>query len=212
VLEIGAGDARFLQRLQRSAGASVVAIERSAATVANLRATGVEAYTPEDAVSALADRRFDFVLAFHCLEHVPDPLALIKSMCVHAGSGGRVLFSVPYSPMYFEDRWFDPLNHPPHHLSRWNASSLSRLIERCGGRARLQLPAARSALVRARCALAIQCLGPHWARRREWRWLPLRQPLRFVAELIRQLRREIVNGRPAADEVLVEVLRATPSS
>lgn len=207
VLEIGAGDGRFLRRLRETAGATTVAIERSDAAVAALRDQGIEAHAAADADRALAGRRFDFVLAFHCLEHVPDPAGLLGSMRARAGDAGRVLFSVPYSPMYFERRWFDPLNHPPHHLSRWNARALEALAHRCGGRAHLQFPPARSAFARARYSLAIQHLGPHWMRGRRWRAMPGLHPLGFVAELAAQLGRERVDGRTAADVVLVELLR-----
>ena len=204
VLEIGAGDGRFLRRL-RDAGARTVAIERPGAATAALRAQGIESFAQDEAAIALAGRRFDFVLAFHCLEHVADPVALLESMRHWAGPAGRVLFSVPFSPMFFERRWFDPLNHPPHHLTRWNARALARLAERCGTTARLQLPAALPLLTRARHSLAIQHFGAHWKRHPAWRWLPLRQPLRFAVELLAQLARERVDGRVAADVVLVEV-------
>jgi len=206
VLEIGAGDARFLRRLQSAAGARTVAIERSGAAASALRAKGVEAYAEDEAGAALAGRRFDYVLAFHCVEHVVDPVGLVASMLQRAGPDGRVLFSVPYSPMYFESRWFDPLNYPPHHLTRWNRNSLERLCSRVGARARLLLPPAYPLLARARHALAIRCLGPHWSRRRRlWKVLPLLHPLKFAGELVRQTRRERVNGRVAADVVLVEL-------
>lgn len=207
VLEIGAGDGRFLRRLQASAGAQGVAIERSPSAVATLRERGVEAYTPSEAAEALTGRQFDFVLAFHCLEHIPDPVGLLATMRDHAGPRGRVLFSVPYSPMYFEGGWFDPLNHPPHHLTRWNARALAGLAQRCGETARFEMPAAYSTVRRARYALAIEQLGPHWARRRAWRWLPLAHPVGFMRELARQARRERVAGRAAADVVLVECVR-----
>jgi SAM-dependent methyltransferase len=206
VLEFGAGDAKFLRRLRDATGARVVAIERSSAAVAAVRAGGIEAYTAEEAAGSLANRGFDFVIGFHTLEHVADPLALALEMVRFAGAGGQVLVSVPYSPMYFESRWFDPLNHPPHHLTRWNARSLAALAGQCGRHARLRMPAPLGRLARARYALAIGRLGPHWSRRRGWRLLPLLHPLQFMAELGRQGRRDRVGGRAAADVVLVELL------
>jgi SAM-dependent methyltransferase len=208
VLEFGAGDAAFIRRFQTSSRSQPVVIERSPLAVEALRRQSIEAYAWDQVATALAGRRFDFVLAFHCVEHVPDPLSLVRLMRELAGHNGRVLFSVPYSPMFFETRWFDPLNHPPHHLSRWNATSLKALCTRAGGAARLTLPEPYSTPARARLALAIRQLGPHWHRRkRRWRLQPLLHPLRFTAELLRQARREQVGGRVAADVVLVEVLR-----
>jgi hypothetical protein len=39
------------------------------------------------------------------------------------------------------------------------------------------------------------------------RWLPINHPAKFLREMWIQLRRERVGGRPAADVVLVEILR-----
>lgn len=210
ILEIGAGDAYFLGEMRRRFGARTVAIERSQAAVQALRARGVEAYAQDDVASALAGQHFDFVLAFHCLEHVPNPLAFARSMRAFAGPHGRVLFSVPYSPMYFEHAWFDPLNHPPHHLTRWNRQALEALAAHSGARARLTLPLPYVALNRARYTLAVHYLGRRWyLRPRRWRVLPLLHPLHFLAEWRRQHQRERINGRAAADVVLVELLTSS---
>ena len=211
VLEIGAGDGRFLNRLRSEAGAEVTAVEHSERAVARLRNAGIEAFAERDASAALGGRTFDYVLAFHCLEHVPDPVGFARMLRARAGTDGAVLFSVPYSPMYFEAGWFDPLNHPPHHLTRWNRASLEALARSAGEKAELRLPMPLPLLKRVRYALAIAQLGPHWARRR-WRWrlLPLLHPLRAARELARQARRDHIAGRAAADVVLVELAPAQP--
>lgn len=207
VIEIGAGDAYFLRKIQDVTGARIVAIERSEQAASAVRKKGTEAYAEDIAPHPIDGQTFDFVLSFHCLEHVVDPVKFLKELCRWAGTKGRILFSVPYSPMYFEGLWFDPLNHPPHHLSRWNQRSLSKLAECVGGRAHFMMPKAYSVFLRARYALAIHYLGPHWYGRRLAKILPLLHPIRFGLEVLHQQKRDLVNGQPAADVVLVEVTR-----
>lgn len=207
ILEIGAGDAYFLNKLRAFTGARVVAIERSPQAVSALREKGTEAYVQNADPHPLAGQVFDFALSFHCLEHVTDPVAFLRDLCSWAGSKGRVLFSVPYSPMYFESLWFDPLNHPPHHMSRWNKRSLSKLAECVGGRVHLRMPKAYSVIARTRYSLAIHYLGAHWHGHRLAKFIPLLHPIHFLTELFHQLRREQVNAQAAADVVLVEIIR-----
>lgn len=209
ILEMGAGDGLLLRRLRDSFGARVVAIERSQEAAAMLRDSfGIEAHTEEEAAKSMTGQAFDFVLAFHCIEHVADPAGFLTEMCRWASTAGRVLFSVPYSPMYFEHFRFDPLNHPPHHMTRWNSRSLAALAAHVGGRADLTMPKALSTLMRAGYALAIYYLGVAWYRHPiRARILPILHPIHFLRELRIQARRERVNNRPAAEVVLVEVVR-----
>jgi ubiquinone/menaquinone biosynthesis C-methylase UbiE len=73
-------------------------------------------------------RRFDVATAFEVLEHVADPLALLRAM----GRIGRyVAVSVPSAerrPPLFS-RGFDD---PPHHLTLWTASALRLAIAQAG--------------------------------------------------------------------------------
>jgi len=45
---------------------------------------------------------------------------------------GRLMISTPYSPMSLEENWFDPLNHPPHHITRWSEKPYEALAARTG--------------------------------------------------------------------------------
>ena len=87
-----------------------------------VRCQRLESFLAEHAGGEL----FDFVASFHCLEHVPDPRGFVAAMLAALKPGGSLLLSTPYSPMSVENHWFDPLNHPPHHMSRWNDSAYPR--------------------------------------------------------------------------------------
>lgn len=65
---------------------------------AHLRAT-IEAVGPQVRFSsgdiAALDRRFDLITLFHSLEHVPDPLSLLKTLRGKLKPGGTLLIQVP---------------------------------------------------------------------------------------------------------------------
>jgi len=55
-------------------------------------------------------REFPIVTSFHCLEHVDQPVAFVRSLLQAVAPGGRLVHQQPYSPMSFEADWFDILN------------------------------------------------------------------------------------------------------
>jgi hypothetical protein len=92
-------------------------------------------------------------------EHVADPVGVLRHAASLLADGGGICFSVPLTPMGYEHAWPDPLNAPPHHLSRWCISALEALAKRVGMPMRLSCrkPRLRSAVLRA---LALQAMPP----------------------------------------------------
>lgn len=208
VLEFGAGAGFLLQRLKRVGATRVVAVERSDMAVERLQAEDIEAVRADQAESYLTGSEFDFVFSFHCLEHVADPLAFMLQKRRFAGPNGRLLVSVPYSPMHFETRMFDPLNHPPHHMTRWNAEALNGLAINMNEAIVLHSPKAFGLVRRVRHAVACETLGPKLHKyTRLRRWLAVMRPVAVVVEIWRQLRRDRIAGRVAGDVVLAELTR-----
>lgn len=208
VLEFGAGDGRFLKRLLEAGVQRAVAIERSDIVAKGLRSQGLEAFSIDKADSQLRGVSFDFVLSFHCVEHVSDPVDFLKNKRSFAGEMGKIMFSVPYSPMHFETRMFDPLNHPPHHMTRWNKQSLHGLARQLGEQLRLDSPPALPTLKRVRHALYCEHYGPNWNNRtRLARYAALLNPIEFYKEYSAQATRDLINGQPAGDVVLIELTR-----
>lgn len=152
---------------------------------------------------------FDAVVTFHCLEHVQDPKGLIAGMSRLLSPQGRIFVSTPYSPMSFEGPWFDPLNHPPHHLSRWNQTAYKELGRQTGLRPMFRMPLAEGSRRRVVQSFGFALRGrTSFNRRRDWIAAALRWPTVLATVVGRQLSRERVNGVQAADVVLVEFLRA----
>jgi SAM-dependent methyltransferase len=128
VLEIGAGDGRLVDALRRR-GCVVTGIEPFAAGRAF---PGVEAVRAEDAAPAPA--KYDLAVLWHVLEHLDEPLAVLRATVRALRPGGRVVVSVPtldsLQARIGGDRWFH--QDVPRHLLHFTRAGLARLLERSG--------------------------------------------------------------------------------
>lgn len=83
------------------------------------------------------DKRFDLALLVHVLEHVEDPLGLLKNIRQILNPAGVLVVEVP------NRKWFS-LSHslgkgtcsegdyPPHHITFWSLTALTRALELSG--------------------------------------------------------------------------------
>jgi SAM-dependent methyltransferase len=132
VIDIGCGSGEFLDMFTNNKNVTAFGIDTTESSVKICRDKGlrVECCYLEDVVGRKDNlASFDFVTAFHVLEHVPHPLDFVSEMKKILKPGGNIFLSTPYSPMSFETDWFDPLNHPPHHMTRWNEKAYRKLAE-----------------------------------------------------------------------------------
>jgi SAM-dependent methyltransferase len=72
------------------------------------------------------------VTAFEVLEHVPDPAAFFREAAALVAPGGYLAIAVPNNEGAHRLCSLEPLQWPPHHLTRWRAADLRRLGERNG--------------------------------------------------------------------------------
>jgi SAM-dependent methyltransferase len=126
VLDVGCGGGKFIETLS-GVDARGIDINRPAIEAARRKGLNVEVGTLADIGGA-----FDVIVMNHFLEHVPDPLGLVNEAKQRLTPGGALIVSVPYSPMSGEFPKLDPMNLPPHHLTRWNEQSL-RMLAKCAG-------------------------------------------------------------------------------
>jgi len=93
-------------------------------------------YVGDILAAPFAPGAFDVVTAFHVLEHVPDPIAVVRRMLDWLAPGGRLIIEVPNAgglgATLFSRSWL-PLDLP-RHLSHFMPESLARAVERAGGR------------------------------------------------------------------------------
>lgn len=118
VLEVGAGKGVFSRHLRC---ASYAGLETSPDAVEIARGTGVELLREDlETHSARHPGRYDVVCAFQVLEHVPDPLSFLQSARRSLRSRGRLIVAVPSEDSFASIDFWDVLNMPPHHVTRWS--------------------------------------------------------------------------------------------
>jgi SAM-dependent methyltransferase len=129
LLEIGCGTGNFLKFITSSANVEATGIDTHLPSVQAACEGGVYAKCMDldRFLAEFPESRFDVVCAFHCLEHVESPKALMVSAAKALAPGGVVIMSVPYSPTSQDVIRMDPMNLPPHHLTQWNQNSLIQL-------------------------------------------------------------------------------------
>lgn len=144
VFDAGCGTGEFLRQLHFVPAHQRFGLDLNEVSIEVCRQRGFQAYcgTIESALKAgfLRISKFQLITSFHCLEHVDRPIDYVRSLVELTAPGGRIFLSTPLSPMSFEASWFDILNHPPHHLTRWNLRAYERLASILGLRMRSYFP------------------------------------------------------------------------
>ena len=131
VLEVGAGDGRFVLRL-RAAGFEAEGIEPSEGGVRVARARGARvARAALDEVD-LEPGSLDAAIAWHVLEHLDDPAEALAQIGAWLRPGGRVVVACPnlasLQARIGGDRWFH--QDVPRHRTHFTATGLRLLLER----------------------------------------------------------------------------------
>jgi SAM-dependent methyltransferase len=136
LLDFGCGGGVFLARMHRQ-GWHVTGLDVSAAAAAGARAElGVPVLCGTLPHSELEPESFDVVTMWHALEHVHDPLAVLRAAHRLLAPGGRLMVAVPNiasAPF----RWFGPAWFGldlPRHLTHFTPATLRRMLERVGFR------------------------------------------------------------------------------
>ncbi len=135
VVDLGCGEGAFLRLLGKRPGRRV-GIDINGPAIDHLVSTGIEAYVAD--FTGLRPNElgeFDVITAFHLLEHVYDPLAVVLAGKSCLRPDGRMLLSVPNRDRSHRSGR-EPLDCPPHHVTRWSVAQLHELAERAGLRVR----------------------------------------------------------------------------
>jgi SAM-dependent methyltransferase len=164
VLDVGCGEGKFLGGLDFIPAERRFGLDFNEPGVEACRQRGFQAYLGTIDAGLTADfiklAQFPIVTSFHCLEHVDQPVEFVRSLVSVTAPGGRVFISTPYSPMSFETEWFDVLNHPPHHLTRWNIKAYQQLAGILGLKMRYFFPPS-SAIRQALMTFRLAQYGPY---------------------------------------------------
>ena len=133
ILEVGAGDGRFLARLA-AGGYRVSGIEPSAAGSALARERGVTVENVGIEEARVDDRSQDAVVMWHVLEHLDDAAAALHRVHGWLAPGGRAVVACPdlasLQARIGGDAWFH--QDVPRHRTHFTAGGLRLLLERTG--------------------------------------------------------------------------------
>lgn len=211
LLEVGAGIGVLMEYLSSTKGLAMTGIDVSAASVAAAQAKGFdvrEAAFADLATVLGANEAFDAIVLSHVMEHVEDPLGMMKALLTRLNPGGRLMTAVPYSPMSRELTDWNIMNLPPHHLTRWNQQSLHGLADALGCQVELHTAKAKSPFKRAvqdTCGDVVGDKRPATLKRIA---TVLGHFSTFQDFFARHKARERVNGQPAGDSVLAVFSKA----
>ena len=133
VLEVGCGPGLMLAAFRRR-GWRVFGIERNEATAETARQT-LGSDTIATSLEGLpADVRFDLIVLFQVLEHIGEPVALLRECARRLAPGGRIIANVPnfssWQSRFAGSKWMHL--DVPRHLVHYTPESLRHTLK-CAG-------------------------------------------------------------------------------
>lgn len=129
IVDLGCGSGAFLRAVAGQTGRAV-GVDHNPDAIDELRGAGFEGYGGDfDGFAHANQAAFDVVCSFHTLEHLADTSMLMESARACSRPGGRVFVSVPNRARVVPGV-LEPLDFPPHHVSRWDAAQFETLAHR----------------------------------------------------------------------------------
>jgi len=133
VLDVGCGSGVLLARM-KSLGWDAEGVELDPGGVAAARARGVRVHQGQLADAKFPDNCFDAVHSAHVIEHVYDPVALLRECFRILKPGGKLVILTPNTGSWghrkFGTAWLNL--DPPRHLILFNQLTLRAAAERNG--------------------------------------------------------------------------------
>lgn len=132
VLEIGCGSGAFLDIARQAGLCNVRGIELSDAAMRSCIDRGHR--VTDRMIEELAGdgERFETIVAFQVLEHVPDPAAFLRAASQALAPGGRLIVTTPNREAFARRYQWNLLDLPPHHMSRWDEAAYQKLASHVG--------------------------------------------------------------------------------
>ena len=126
ILEIGCGSGSFMI-LAKEAGLLVEGLEQNTEAISEATRNGLQVReaTVEEAARQ-SPGLYDAVCSFQVLEHVAKPKEFIDACCKLLRPAGLLLLAVPNQDSYVR-HMVNPLDMPPHHMTRWTRKTFRRL-------------------------------------------------------------------------------------
>ena len=131
VVDFGCGEGAYLRMMQPLV-CRAIGVDHNRDAIERLRQAGVEAEVASfSRFAAEHPWEFDVACAFQTLEHLADIDEFMRAITHCVRPGGRIFLSVPNRGRFARDN-NEPLDCPPHHVSRWADAQLLFLADRFG--------------------------------------------------------------------------------
>ena len=133
ILDVGCGSGRFLKWLKEH-GWDVYGVELSEKAAQNAAKSGLNVFCGELQDAGYSSGSFDAILINQVLEHVHDPMAILREANRLLKNGGRLIVGVPniesYESRIFGEYW-SPLDIP-RHLYHFSFPVLAAMLDMTG--------------------------------------------------------------------------------
>jgi SAM-dependent methyltransferase len=167
LLDFGCGGGSYLQRMSRQ-GWQVTGVEMAGELVDKIKAElGLQAVVGSLPHTDLQPGSFDVITMWHSLEHVHDPMEILRQAYFLLSPRGKLLIATPnIESLPFE--WFKHCWYGldlPRHLTHFSPNTLTWMLERSGFRVGPIRMIRRSSWLRASARLACSHgRSSHWRR------------------------------------------------
>ena len=137
VLDIGCGDGHLLVQLagDRRAALTLAGVEFSETAARAAEARGLQVYRGRIEDVCLPARAFDLVIMNQLIEHVADPVAVLRNVAASLRPGGHVFVETPnldsWDARLFRRRYWGGY-HLPRHFHLFDTRTLPALARRAG--------------------------------------------------------------------------------
>ncbi|HBI48572.1 MAG TPA: hypothetical protein DDY26_01905 [Moraxellaceae bacterium] len=211
LLDVGCGSGTFLELMKTNCKTvNSIGIDSTASSIDQCKQKGLNAFCSRlDEFKSYNSERIDVITLWHVLEHVADPVELITTAKSILDTNGSIYFSVPLSPTSYEALKLDPLNLPPHHLTRWSISSLNALAKKTNMSVEFTFPKSDPLLFRVIRSTVVTTDGVFKERSKEKKLINLlkliiKKPMLPFNALYHQLSRTKYNKKTLPDVILVK--------
>lgn len=133
ILDVGCGSGRFLKWLKEH-GWDVSGVDLSEKAAQNAAKSGLNIFCGQLQDAGFASRHFDVILINQVLEHVHDPMVVLREANRLLKDGGKLIVGVPNIESY-ESRIFGKYWSPldiPRHLFHFSFPVLAAMLDKTG--------------------------------------------------------------------------------
>jgi SAM-dependent methyltransferase len=124
ILEVGCGPGFFVEKASKELKGSLIkGIEITESTIGRALKRNLPVELVDLSELVKRGEVFDAVCSFQVLEHASQPCDLLQTMVQVLAPGGRLIVCVPNRDSFLRHQ-YNLLDMPPHHMTRWNTTSL----------------------------------------------------------------------------------------